>query len=233
MIEVQKGCFIHMEGKSAMLNFNKCNGIDHTSTSEILEQWDNAWNKGTVQEIKKESASNPYNDLFYNLVHESYWTFYKKSIKNRRKNFLMKFLLLIIALLFSVAGIYLILYGLGFWGDSDLEVANYLISETFLVIFSAMFLNTISKWISVKKYQETWNRHSRGLHNMQNEMLRYVCHLDPYQELIEGINDLKFKSLFIERMLKIWGENQSLFQNNLETKEETMEDYLKYVKSSK
>lgn len=222
-----------MEGKSAMSNYNKRNEIDQSTTFKILEQWDNAWKNGAVPENQQDLVSNSYNVLFYNLVHESYSKFYKKSIKNRRKNFLMKFLLLFIALLFSVAGIYLILYGLGFWGESDLEVVNYLISETFLVIFSAMILNTISKWISVKKYQETWSRHSRGLHNMQNEMLRYVCHLEPYQELSEGFNDLKFKSLFIERMLKIWGENQRLFQNNLETKEEAMEDYLKYAKSSK
>lgn len=206
---------------------------DKAATFRILEAWDKAWKKGSTPENQQDSTYNPYNVLFYNLVHESYRKFYQKSIKNRRKNFLMKFTLLFIALLFSAAGIFLIFYGLDFWGESNLETVNYFLSETFLAVFSAMTLNTISKWISVKKYQETWSRHSRGLHNMQNEMLRYIFHLEPYQGLIEGFNDLKFKSMFIERMLKIWGENQSLFQSNLETKEESMEDYLKYVKASK
>lgn len=233
-----------------MSNHNPCNGTDNNNTtsgkntpklkaqnkdtdaaSRILAQWDEAWKKGKNPENQQASAPNPYDDLFYDLVHKSYWEFYKKAIKNRRKNFLSKFLLLFIALLFSLAGISLILYSLGFWGESGLETVNYFLSESFLAIFSAMILNTISKWISIKKYQETWSRHSRGLHNMQNEMLRYVCHLEPYQEPLEGFND--FKSMFIERMLKIWGENQNLFQSNLETKEEAMEDYLKYTKPSK
>lgn len=53
-----------------------------------------------------------------------------------------------------------------------------LAENSILLITIILALNIISKWLDIKKYQETWVRHYNHLYRLQKEMMRYLYGLD-------------------------------------------------------
>lgn len=83
----------------------------------------------------------------------------------------------------------------------------------------------VSKYVDIKKYQETWVRHSTHRQKLEREMLLYTQALEPYTA--QCINR---KETFMENVIEILSENQSKFANNMETKEKTLMDIANYIR---
>lgn len=92
------------------------------------------------------------------------------------------------------------------------------------IILAIWLSAVISKWIDIKKYQETWGRHSTHVQRMENEMLTFYYGFSPYD-----VPDRK--DIFIKNMQKIWAGNQDKFRDNIENKEKELMDTAQHLKS--
>lgn len=94
----------------------------------------------------------------------------------------------------------------------------------FYIVIAVWGSAVVSKWIDIKKYQETWARHSRHHHEMEREMLLFCYGMPPYERLKNA------KEIFINNMLRIWSDNQERFNVNMETKEKRLtEDFMEHI----
>ena len=183
----------------------------------------------TCWKKKWKSQQNDDEDIFYDMVAKTYAEFLEKSNKNREKNFSVKRLALIMVgliALFEILAVIIIFFPVVDIFKIPFATLNSSDRIIFLGVLAASLTAIVTaymKWIDVKKYQETWSRHSVGFHNMQAEMMRFCYDLNPYDE----INELKKKKEFMNRMLKIWDDNYLLFQMNMETKEKNIIDSVK------
>ena len=92
------------------------------------------------------------------------------------------------------------------------------------VMFMAYFiwgtiLAGIMKWTEVKKFQETWKRHSNHRFQVEMEMFKYITQYGEY-------NGVDANEKFIEKLMKIWEGNQKKFSNNMD-KEKDINDFNK------
>lgn len=144
----------------------------------------------------------------------TYLNTYGLYLKNKARNFQFKILFIVVMSLALFAGV--ILWGINLYRGGSL---SYIIAEnSFLTVAIALLLTIISKWIDVKKYQETWCRHYFHLYMLRREIFRYIYGLQGYGEE-SGKSDKDIKRLFIKRFLKIEDVNTEKFVSNMETKE--------------
>ena len=167
----------------------------------IFEKWEELWKKDIGDDIE--------NDLFLQLFLKNY-DYVKYKIKiNKRKNFLFKYLFLFLLIMpvfnyvrFTKCGT----------SVNSLEF-NIVVGNSVVLVLSVLLCNWISKLLDIKKYQETWARHSQHKFKIDTEMLLYVCNMKPYN------NSGKKVDIFKERVIKIWDGNHKKFVNNMENKE--------------
>ena len=79
----------------------------------------------------------------------------------------------------------------------------------------------VSKWMDIKKYQETWARHYFHHHLLNHEIIQYVYELGDYSNK----NDFDSKYIFINKFLAIENLNMEKFVANLENKEIRIGDW--------
>lgn len=179
----------------------------------LLQEWENEWKRLPMLKNKE------YNEHFGNLFKGTYeYVQYKREI-NKFKNFLWKGFFLIVLF----AGLFIgLISGLHFFIPEGNNLAVTGRGVLYLaVVFSLVFL--ISKWIDIKKYQETWARHSQHHYLLEQELLKFIFDLEPY-----GGGNKKEK--FIESVQRIWEGNQKKFTENMTNKEKELTDVFSKIK---
>ena len=88
-----------------------------------------------------------------------------------------------------------------------IEENSLIVTGTGVVFLIVTLLSAvlIVKWIDVKKYQETWARHSLHKYLLEQEMLRFILNIENY-------NRVDKKRIFVVAVQKIWEENQKNLQ---------------------
>lgn len=167
---------------------------------KIYENWTCVW--------KRDLGNPTVTDDFTELFLANYEYVKLKAKHNKDKNFFYKYLFL------GVLVVALICYGVFFiwnllFGTSKIEA----VLENGIILLLAVFLcNWVSKWLDIRKYQETWARHSQHKFKIDMEMLLYVCGMEPY-------NSGDTVDTFKRRITEIWNGNHKKFVKNMETKE--------------
>lgn len=172
---------------------------------EILSKWKEKWEKQN-------------GDVYIeNLVIETYETAKRKSEKNKKMN--RNFKLLFVGIHGIACFLFLSLFVTNKWSWAKA------FSALALCIIIAIWLSAVvSKWVDIKKYQETWIRQSSHVQKMEKEMLLFWCGLPPYEY------PQSRKDKFIQNMIRVWSENHDKFENNMETKEKRlMEDFSEHI----
>lgn len=194
---------------------NARSSLDEQKKS-ILNKWKDQW-------CKEQGDENLH--LFYELFQAVYsYTLYSMT-DNKKKNGRYKkaFLLILIIGVLGILG-YITLFVYSFFYKKNalpaLRENSLLMVSLILLIFLS---SIISKWLDIKKYQETWARHSWHLHMLETEMLRFISNIEPY-------NNSNNKMIFAEKILKIWDMNQEKFVHNMEDKERTLTDVFSVLK---
>lgn len=148
----------------------------------------------------------------------------KKEAKNKAWNFRIKkicvvgYILISIVFFMYLINIKEILSG---WIELPIPDVNW---TNIGVMFMAYFiwgtiLAGIMKWTEVKKFQETWKRHSNHRFQVEMEMFKYITQYGEY-------NGVDANEKFIEKLMKIWEGNQKKFSNNMD-KEKDINDFNK------
>lgn len=167
---------------------------------EIIHQWQVKWEKNCVPKM-----NYCFTDwLLYNLEFLSRKVEYNKESNRRWK-------LLCIASIpvgYALIGIWIVvLYACNWEWEWSLETRVAAIALPLLTSYC------ISKWIDVKKYQETWTRLSGYRTAILQEMTKYIYERPPY----DGCNR---NMRFIDNILEITQSNKNKFQHNMNEKEE-------------
>ena len=225
-------------------------------TNIILEPQEKGKKNIGVENMKKETDSilfytwktewiQPENknkkDIFFDYFKRTYEYANKKAAENRDSNFKWKKVFLIILVSIPILKILLVFIktlmtligytGIFFSIVSSLSTAllgdtGNLFGNIGLIILWLILVAVIAKWLDVKKYQETWVRHSNHKHKLEIEMLKFIYKLDAYSS-----GDIREK--FMIEIMKIWDENQKVFSDNMNNKEIPMHDMIDYIKELK
>lgn len=185
---------------------------------DILKYWMDAWNNSDGDVFFRECFKETYIDVLEKA---------EKS-KNNNKRFKLCFLLVHV---FCVIA-FLIIFASVTWRKECIEQRLHITWHWFdalcllvLFIVLAIWLGAvISKWIDIKKYQETWARHSTHKQLLDTEMLMYCYGLEPYDQVDKN-------RVFICRIMEIWTQNQNKFKDNMENKEKELMDLADHLKS--
>lgn len=183
------------------LSEQKCN---------IFAEWKKQW--------EYETGDEKLNSFFL-LFDKVYWyVAYSKDYNKNLNSFWKGRFLKVLVIGFLV---YVALGGYNLYKGT--ERMSVLIENGLFLILLIFLCSLMSKWLDIKKYQETWVRHSWHLHMMESEMLRYICGIEPY----EGVNN---KIEFVRRILEIWDKNEEKFVHNMEEKEAGLMDFFSNLK---
>lgn len=174
---------------------------NETKKNNYLRMWKKKWL------IHQSSFDASFIPIFTNVYIEAD----EKRGSNKTKNIRLKKIYLLIAPLFLIALIILyILY------RRKIESARFIIIDVALVFIAfVIIIYVMSKWMDIKKYQETWARHYFHHHLLNHEIIQYVYELGDYSNK----NDFDSKYIFINRFLAIENLNMEKFVANLENKE--------------
>lgn len=105
------------------------------------------------------------------------------------------------------------------WANSASVFNRYaLILEIILLILS-FFFKTKRTRLKLRRYGETWIRHSTALSEYDLELMRFVYGLAPYDSGPPQIQ----RKLFQEKILSIQQRNQKRFEENMKKLEEYIE----------
>lgn len=169
--------------------------------AKILDMWINQWN------MEQENRDlNFFLDLFVSVYEYTKYSMVDNKKKNEKykKIYLLTLLGILVCMVFQGYRLF----------QSNITFPILIENGLYMVIL--LFLSGIvSKWIDIKKYQETWARHSLHIHKMDMEMLLFISKMAPY-------DDSQNKVLFAERILKIWDMNEDKFVHNMENKEKEL-----------
>lgn len=187
--------------------------------NEIYSQWKEIWKKECADTGKAIcSIETSAKKLFLDKFDEAYSYVIEKDKYNKKMNFRMKTLFLCI---FSVGIVSCIIFEIWSAFFSQNIVQN-LIQNGLLLFAVFLVAMIVGKWIDMKKYQETWIRHSEHKHMLEREMLLYILKLEPYH-----VGDAE--TIFMERTIQIWDANHKKFVDNMENKEKDMMDIFEYI----
>ena len=177
---------------------------------KLFHEWMNKW----LDEAEEEDLN-----VFFDLFKSVYRYTLCVSERNKKENFKWKLIFLVIlSVLWGCYAVFIIT--IYFQNGLKLSV----LAEQGLVMLLTVFLcSIISKWIDIKKYQETWVRHSWQLQKMETEMMRFISGIEPYHR-----QDRQLK--FLEKILQIWSENEEKFVDDMEEKEKELMDVFHSIK---
>ena len=181
---------------------------DDLYENKIFSNWEARWSEQNGDEFTK------------GLVLEIYNKVKSKKDDNRKKNIRFKrgFVgIHVLAILVLGGCVFSLVKNKAHWSE-------FLSVCSFCIIIAIWASAVVSKWIDIKKYQETWARHSKNLFAMNREMLLFYYGLPPYENLTTK------KDQFINNMLDIWLNNQMEFNDNLVMKEKKLtEDFMEHL----
>lgn len=207
-----------------------CVGRESEDSDRLLKKWKEVWSNLPRADWEREWELLPRekmldendNDMvFCRLFCNSYYATKLKAEKNRRKNFFWKKAFLMV-LCIGMASF--LAWSFGVWGSNGGKMEEIILKNGIFLLGITMFCHILAKWIDVKKYQETWVRHSGTQHALEMEMLRFISQVEPYHSSDR-------KRVFFVRTLDIWNKNQSKFGSNMEEKEKEIADVIKDIKS--
>ena len=184
--------------KKSKNNRHKC---DKTEKSDIFEQWEKSWKSG------KSEFDEEVEKFSFEFIKSVYQTTSEKAEKNESKNFQVKKCLLIVVMI--EAFIYFLFFVVAFLGKVGIG-ENILLLAAFSLVYWAF-----EKWIRVKKYQETWVRHSVHLLRLKSEMISFIWRVPPYDQMCL----LDRKQRFLERFVELEKENADKFAGNMANEE--------------
>lgn len=203
-IRNRKKFFSRSEAKIKDLKTMRLNRFDQKTW--IYEAWKEKWN----EKLEKEDDS-----LFYKLFCYDYIYTCNACVKNKKMNFRMKIVCLL-PLIFT----YIFLFIMKIVQVvKALKVSGI---ETNLIIVSVLLTIVLAKWVNVKKYQETWNRHSAHRHELEMQMFCYISEMGEY-----GYSNRKED--FIIAIMSTWNVNQKKFNENMKNEEQIV-DIIKNIK---
>lgn len=164
----------------------------------ILEMWKCKWNINGGDELFRDFYVQNYNDIF------------TKMNKNKESNFNLKKIYLIILLVDIVINLAcLFVYIINNWG----QVGTVFLFVPAISSFSFFIMTWITKpiiqWEKIKRYQETWVRHSINYNKMTIEMIKYCFNTQEYKDAV-NINQI-----FVEQIILIWQESRKKFEYNM------------------
>ena len=179
-----------------------------TNKKWIFEEWGRIW------KTRSDSAEKEY---FFWLFEYDYKETCKKEKKNKKWNFRIKGLCIAG---YIIIGVLLFVYLINIkqllsqwvklplpnvnWKNVSIMLTAYLIWGTVLA--------GIMKWAQVKKFQETWKRHSNHRFKIEMEMFKY---LTQYGEYSEEERDKRF----MKNIMATWEGNQTKFSKNMDKEE--------------
>lgn len=169
-----------------------------------IEYWEEKW---------KQNAT-PKENIFGKFVREIYDVASAGYKRNKKRNFIVKFAFIVI-MLFGVIGVAV------FFIWSSLRMKNtvdVLAESSFFLVVLVLALLIISKWLDIKKYQETWIRHQYHVYLLRREMIIYIYEIGEYDEK-ERKNRERINEIFIRRIIEIEDKNEEKFVSNMENKE--------------
>lgn len=199
-----------VETRETKKNRKKASSELEQRKSEIFEQWKSIW-KSDDDQIYSLAE-------FYNLFVSNYQYVLASKKWNKYENEHWKKIFVLV-----------IVCGIGYIGWIMKHTAMQgggaaaLLENTLFLIPLVMAGGAVSKWIDIKKYQETWVRHSEHLHLLLVEMLKFISGMAPYD-----CSDRK--AIFARNVLNIWDKNQTKFLENMENKEKGLMDIFEKVK---
>lgn len=190
-----------------------------------FEEFEKEWRKNDNQEI---------DEIFIKSLKSDYDEICRKIKRNKRKNFQMKMLCLIPFCIITVLFIVIIIkYNMEVYSVSKsfsgfLKKANWTfpIYSTTIYVIAVIMTRIFNKWINVKKYQETWIRHSNHRHQLDIEILKFLEKLEDY----DNLDREERKILFKINIITIWNGNQKKFEENMKN-EEKLDGIIQNVQS--
>lgn len=179
--------------------------------SSLYHSWDNKW----------DNQNNQSYNVFFELYKETYELTKKKQESNRYGNIFWKGIFILT--LFSALAVFVWMI----FARKEEALSAMLVDRGVFLLVLTLGAGIVAKWLDVKRYQETWSRHSKTLHRMNMEMLAFVSELPPYQIYNNP------RKRFIERISIIWNDNQIQFSENMEGKEMELMDAVTRLSPSK
>lgn len=179
----------------------------------IFDQWKEEWNPNYETRER---------EPFYKLFKYDYKDTCKKIRRNKKNNFKMKFIsmlpfIILVILFLSGTLIYNIhiLFSVKNFGEF-LEKNNWSFTIFSTALYAVAIILTVvaAKWIDVKKYQETWIRHSNHKYFIDMEMYKFIERIDEYSGMERREN-------FKRNIMKTWDKNQKKFSENMKNEEKT------------
>ncbi len=207
-----------------------CAGRESDDSDRLLMKWREIWSTLPRAEWEREWKLLPRENMldgfeddmvFCRMFCNSYHATKLKAERNRQKNFFWKKAFLVVL---SIGMASFLAWSFGVWGSTGGEIEEIILKNGIFLLGITLFCRILAKWIDVKKYQETWVRHSGTQHALEVEMLLFISQLEPYQASNR-------KTVFFSRTLEIWNKNQGKFGSNMEDKEKGMTDVINDVKS--
>lgn len=183
---------------------------------ELIKKWENKW--FDARRIEKDK------DVFFIRYKEIYEDCFKKLNKNKDKNIGWKKAFLGLLLLGTALEAVEVIPAM-----IKRETSKYYyLNSVFIFFISICGAAIINKWIEIKKYQETWVRHSVHSYQLEKEMLKFVEEIHPY-EVYPFQSDEKRCKMFIANILAIEEVNMELFSDNMNNKEKELMDVFEKV----
>jgi len=190
----------------------------------LFQRWQECWRDHTQRDLGDSLESHPEEKLFLDVFKESYQDSVKKSEKNRINNFkfkgwflnLLKMWICFQLLLFIGA----VCAALKMPFLHNTSLSDFVTLSMLLFILFATALLAINKWLNIKKFQETWARHTYTMYQYQQLML---CYLD--RLTFSDGSSFETREAFKLCAIHIMEKNIEKFSKNMEEKERNlMED---------
>lgn len=184
-----------------------------------LEKWEEDTKGGENMPSFTQSFKESYETAFIGAARNRDYNFWRKAIFVR---WLQVFCLLQGILFLYAISAYIYCNLLHKWTDAfdPAIIAGF---EACLVVFGLIAAVASTKWIDVKKYQETWARHQYTLSMMDMEMMKYLDNLAPYDR---GTPEKRNRE-FAQQIFRIQELNIEKFAKNLEEHEKGLLDELR------
>lgn len=183
---------------------------------ELLSVWEKEWRK------LPQGENTYYDDLFIRLFKDTYRYVKQRGESNKTKNFAWKYGFLTI----FIIGLFLYIRFYQYLHTLNINEAAILGESALYLIFFSLLAAVVGKWIDIRKYQETWARHSTHRHLLEQEMLKFILEIGAYH----GADK---KKKFIMNIQKIWESNQKKFNRNMTEKEEELKDIIPKISDLK
>lgn len=190
-----------MEGEVLQLKLWKKLKADIKIQEEtIKKEWLNQWEKeGKEGEVFCDWLQTTFDEIQYKIG------------KNKKYNIITKFIyMLYLIVSFFAVTVYIFM---STRKDAFFVInSNNIYSVILIVVFWLISTSFISKWLLIKKYQETLSRLTGFKGLILSAMLKYLYSISPYDKNNK-------KEVFIINILKYAQGNIEKFQTNMENKE--------------